>query len=551
MDFTLEKLSTSEQVEKIANWLVEMPSVNGTSGEVKIVDEIAGFIKSFPYFKEHPDQVWCLDIEGDPLGRKNVFALIKGKQSSNKTVIFHSHIDTVDVKDFGQLEEHAFNPEKLLEFFKGWKGNDEIQEQAQSGDWLFGRGCLDMKSGFAVHLTNFLHFSERPNEFEGNILLMANPIEETSHGGIIAATDELVRLKKEESLDFVAAINNDYTSAFYPGDPNKYIYTGAVGKCLPSFYVYGRETHVGETLKGLDPTLVTAELNRLINNNMNLSEQVEGELVLPPCTLLHREIKDHYTVQTPIASYIYFNYMIYERSPKEITYQLKRIAEEASDTVRNHYEAQYEQFLRTNGFPDRTLSWDLAVYTFSEFCEKLTKQGLNVKKISANVFAENKGEDIRNVAFKLVDKLRTLDENMQPCIILFFGAPYVPYTYLKEKNEREKAVLKVIEEQADLVGKETGESFAIKRFFPYLSDSSYMSLVDVQDELNDLTDNFPEWDSLSMVPIDNLRELDIPSINLGTYGFDAHKWTERVYKPYTFDTLPRLTKQMTEAFLKL
>ncbi|RYM02721.1 M20/M25/M40 family metallo-hydrolase [Sporolactobacillus sp. THM7-7] len=546
----MELSSISEQVENTTKWLVEIPSVNGTNGEIKIAEEIAERVRAYPYFKEHPDQVWFYPIPWDKLGRKSVFALIRGKGPSNRTVIFHSHMDTVDVKDFGQLEKNAYQPNELERFFKNWTENKEICQQALSGDWMFGRGCLDMKSGIAVHLANFLYFSENTDKFDGNILLMINPVEETSHEGIIAATEELLRLRKEEKLDFVAAINNDYTSSFYSGDQKKYIYTGAVGKVLPSFYVYGRETHVGQTLNGIDPTYVTSELNRLINNNVELSESVKNEMVLPPCVLLQREIKERYNVQTPITSYIYFNYMIYERSPKEIVEQLKKIAKKAARNTQKHYEAQYQHFLENNGLPGQMLSWKLKVYTFAAFCRHLSDQGIDVKKVSDQVYFENQERDIREIAFKIVDKLRTLDKQMQPCIILFFAPPYVPYTYIQGKNKRELELLDIVERETQACSQSSGEVFAIKRFFPYLSDSSYLSLIDVSSEMNALTDNFPEWDKMGQVPIANLRRLDIPSINLGVYGKDAHKWTERVYKPYSFETLPLLTRKITQSLLK-
>ena len=33
----------------------------------------------------------------------------------------------------------------------------------------------------------------------------------------------------------------------FEGDENKYVYIGTVGKLMPSFYVVGKETHVGES----------------------------------------------------------------------------------------------------------------------------------------------------------------------------------------------------------------------------------------------------------------------------------------------------------------
>ncbi|HHU68958.1 MAG TPA: hypothetical protein GXZ31_01500 [Thermoanaerobacterales bacterium] len=41
--------------------------------------------------------------------------------------------------------------------------------------------------------------------------------------------------------------------------------------------------------------------------------------------------------------------------------------------------------------------------------------------------------------------------------------------------------------------------------------------------------------------IEDIRELNLPVVNIGPYGKDAHKYTERVYMPYSFETVPRIT----------
>lgn len=79
----------------------------------------------------------------------------------------------------------------------------------------------------------------------------------------------------------MAAINTDFITPLYDGDQTRYIYTGAAGKLLPCFYIYGREVHVGDTLAGIDPNFISSEITSRLHNNIHLAEKVEGELVLP------------------------------------------------------------------------------------------------------------------------------------------------------------------------------------------------------------------------------------------------------------------------------
>jgi arginine utilization protein RocB len=546
----LHNLTLFEQIKKLTTSLVHILSINGTTGEVEIADKIEAVLRSYPYFQKHPDKVWTQSIPNDGLGRKNVFARIKGSGTSKRTVIFHSHLDTVGIQDFGQLESIANKPDELLQFFKKWDENKEIQKQALSGDWMFGRGSVDMKSGIAVHLANVLYFSEHIEDWEGEIIFMANPVEENQHTGVIAAVDELLRLGKEDQLEFVVAINNDYICPLFSGDTNKYIYTGSGGKLLPCFYVYGRESHVGQTLTGLDPTLVTSELNRLIGNNMDLTEQMDGEMIIPPSTLYQRDTKDFYNVQTPVTSFLYFNFMVLEASPKDILDKLKKAAVQATENIQHYYSEQYRKFSIINRFPSDDPSWEMDVYTYQEFCKKLENQGLNVKEITANIVAEHPNMEIRQLCFQIVDTLRKSDRTGTPCTVIFYAPPYCPHNYLKGDSQKDQEILNTIEEALENCENRSHGDFVVKRFFPYLSDSSYLSLHDTDEELSSLVDNFPEWEKIYPVPVTKIRELNIPAINVGVYGMDAHRWTERVHKPYSFETVPLLIRDMTKIWLK-
>ena len=63
--------------------------------------------------------------------------------------------------------------------------------------------------------------------------------EEDGSHGIISSLTELKRLRDVHRFDYVAAINADFVSPRYNGDPNRYIYKGTVGKLLPSFFITG------------------------------------------------------------------------------------------------------------------------------------------------------------------------------------------------------------------------------------------------------------------------------------------------------------------------
>ncbi|WP_416655151.1 M20 family metallopeptidase [Bacillus amyloliquefaciens] len=541
----LSKMLPEEKIEAITKSLVALNSINGTLGEGKKADYIKDMIKSFPYFQDNPSHVWEQAIPEDPYGRKNIFAFIEGNGDSLNTVIYHAHLDTVGIEDFGPLKDIAFDSDRLAEYFSSYEFDREVQRDARSGEWMFGRGSVDMQSGIAVHLANLLHFSERREQLPGHILFMANPDEESQHSGILTSISELKRLKQEKQLRYLAAINTDFITPLYEGDTTRYIYTGAAGKLLPCFAIYGREVHVGDTLSGIDPNLIASEITRRIHNNIHMAENIEGELVLPPTCLYQRDNKEAYNVQTAVSSYVYFNYFIYEKTAKEIMDQLTAVADEACKETERKLSDYYDEYCRRTSLPKKEISWNVQVYSLEDYLKRLRSRGIDPAQCIEQTFKTYEHLELRMRCFKAVEELQKLDPEQGAKVIIFYAPPYLPHNYLKEESTRDRLLQHVIQEAVDKTAASTGETFAFKKFFPYLADGSFLSLHETDAEVSAFTDNFPGWDVIGMIPFKEIRELNIPSVNIGVYGKDGHKWTERVYKPYTFHVLPELIQQTT------
>ncbi|MGD2435836.1 M20 family metallopeptidase [Bacillus velezensis] len=541
----LSKMLPEEKIEAITKSLVALNSINGTLGEGKKADYIKDMIKSFPYFQENPSHVWEQAIPEDPYGRKNIFAFIEGNGESLNTVIYHAHLDTVGIEDFGPLKDIAFDSDRLAEYFSNYEFDRDVQRDARSGEWMFGRGSVDMQSGIAVHLANLLHFSERRDQLPGHILFMANPDEESQHAGILTSISELKRLKQEKQLRYLAAINNDFITPLYEGDTTRYIYTGAAGKLLPCFAIYGREVHVGDTLSGIDPNLIASEITRRIHNNIHMAENIEGELVLPPTCLYQRDNKEAYNVQTAVSSYVYFNYFIYEKTAKEVMDQLTAVADEACKETEQKLSDYYDEYCERTSLPKKEMSWNVQVYSLEDYLKRLRSRGIDPAQCIGQAFKTYEHLELRMRCFKAVEELQKLDPEQGAKVIIFYAPPYLPHNYLKEESTRDRLLQHVIQEAVDKTAASTGETFAFKKFFPYLADGSFLSLHETDEEVSAFTDNFPGWDVIGTIPFKEIRELNIPSVNIGVYGKDGHKWTERVYKPYTFHVLPELIQQTT------
>ncbi len=543
----------SEEMENLTKKLISIGSINTSEGEKKIAVFIEEYLREIPYFKQHENQVVIQKLKDDNLGRRNVFAYIKGENNNNgSTIIFHGHMDTVGIDDFGGLKEYAFDCDELLNRMLEMELPEEVKDDLESGDWIPGRGACDMKSGVAVFLVILKMLSYKADSLKGNILLSINPVEENLHTGIIEGLDVFEMLKEKEGFNYMFAINNDYICPLYKGDSKRYVYMGSVGKLLPCFYIQGKETHVGQCFEGFDATKMAAALVDKISLNTEFCDGYEGEYTLPPSVLKMKDLKEQYNVQTAFDSFVYFNYFVHNDDIESIIIKLKKAVNEAYSEVLDKLNCEYEKFCKMSGDKYRPYYYDFKVITYDElvkksvikFGDKITEK---IKKLTEKLIGKN--IDKREIPIYLIKYILGELKEKNPVVVLYFAAPYCPHNTLKKEVEAERKLKDEISSIVKNFGEEENEIYEIKQFFPSLTDSSYIKSDDDEKSIETLIKNFPEYNMLYPVPLKKIKALDIPALNYGCYGKDAHKWTERVYKPYSFEVLPKLILKTVEHYL--
>lgn len=534
--------------------LVSIPSMNNSDGgERAVADYMAAWIRELPYFKAHPDQVITQPLKDDPYDRINVVAIAFGSRSnSNETIILHGHHDTVGIDDYGSIKEYAFDCDALPEKIKSITSDPEVLADIESGEWMFGRGSSDMKSGDAVNMVLMRYFTEHLDQFDGNLIFMTNPVEENQHTGIIESLNVLEELKAKYGLTYKMAMNTDFISPAFPGDTAHYFHAGAVGKILPCFYIIGKPTHSGQGFEGFSASMVAAEITRNIDMRAEFSDVYNGEFAMPPTVLKMRDLKPSYDVQTAFSAFVYFNYFIHNMEMDEIFARLRKVAEDALNTVDTYTDEQNKVYCKMTGADYYKREYQLKVMEYSELYEKAkalkTDVDEDIRAITKQSLEENL--DRRELCLKIVEYLANniLSINT-PTVILFLAPPYCPRNTLKREIPEEGALLDSVVDLLNQLGQEMGEELKMMQFFPVLTDSSYLKLDDTDTSIKTLVDNFPDMKGHYDVPLDQIKRLNIPAFNFGCHGKDAHKWTERVHKEYSFGKLPIIMLRVLEKYL--
>jgi arginine utilization protein RocB len=523
---------TKEGLLQLIKELVHIQSITGSKEEISLALYIQQQLQLLTYFQNNPEHV-KLHPTGD--GRFSVAALVK-KEGATNTVVLVSHFDVVNVDDYGKWKDLAFRPDELTAQF--YENAHVLPEDAradiESGEWLFGRGVMDMKCGVASQLA----LVERAANglLDGNILLLAVCDEEVNSKGMISTVPLLLEWEEKYNLHYVACLNCEPMFARYPGDSTKYIYTGSLGKILPGFFCYGKEAHAGEPLAGLNANMMTSYITCELELNTDFCEEVEGEITPPPTSLLQRDLKKEYSVQTPHKGVSLYNVFLMEKSIMQITDELRAAAERAARAIEGAYRKQAQQFATLQCSVPQEMS--VRVISFAELLS-YANQMYGRERIAA---LTAQGQDERELAISYVDEMVTLCSELAPCIVLFYVPPFYPAVSSRH-HEGIRTVTKCVLTQA---WEQYGIAIQEQKYFGGLSDLSYTGL---SQPLDKLSENMPLWGTIYELPLQELQSLHLPVLNIGPVGKDAHKWTERLDVAYATGPLQELLRDAVEQLL--
>ncbi|HEY7357461.1 MAG TPA: hypothetical protein VH590_13375, partial [Ktedonobacterales bacterium] len=383
-----------------------------------------------------------------------------------------------------------------------------------------------------------------------SVVLLATPDEENESAGVLRAVQFLLDLRAKYGLKYLGVINTDYTAARYPGDPNCYAYTGTIGKLLPSFLLVGAESHVGEPFEGVDANLLAAEMISDLSMNDALCDVLGEQHTPPPVTLHATDLKTHYDVQLPFMAYFYLNVLTFSTTPSALLERLRQRAQAALERVLRRIDAAEQ---RWNEAPIHRPQRRGAVLTYAELLALATEK-LGAERVQAALAEEwertltgldGAQRDARERSLALARCLWQLSGLVGPAVVIFYAPPYYPHV-----AKRACALQEAIEAVA---AAHPEQRLQVAEFYPYLSDMSYLRL-EADTDLAGLTANMPLWQGVQQLrrpggyhlPLEAMRALDLPFVNLGPYGRAVHQRGERVLMSYSFGVLPQLIYETIE-----
>lgn len=532
------------KIEHILLNYVEAQSFTFTEGEKDAERYLMKFFSNIKYFKDYPQYYGTYKIEGDPFNRAVSYAMVKGE--GNDAVVLVHHNDVVEVEDYKLLEPFAFSPKPLEEELM--KIKDSLQEEAQidlmEGSYLFGRGTCDMKGGGAIQLALLERYSEIKG-FRGNVIVIAVPDEENLSAGMRSAVSLLKVLKNKYNFNYKLMINSE---PHQRKNKEKGVFSqGSVGKIMPFVYVRGYLSHIGKVFEGFNPLNLMSEIVRNTELNIDFSDIVGSEMAPPPTWLYLKDNKKQYDVSMPLSVAGCFSILTLNRTPQEIMEKVKDICFKSFEDILEQMGQSYKAFAKVKKLPSGTLPWKVNVVAFAELYEEACKNYGEKFIESYKVIAKsietkfNRGQcTIIECNFELVEFVYQYINDISPRVVYGLVPPYYPNVSNVYYKGLSKEISNLSEQLCNYTKNEFGQIYETEEFYTGISDLSYTSIRDGEETVKTLETYMPLFGDFYSIPVSDIEEISMPCINIGPWGKDFHKLTERVYKDDLYNRTPQI-----------
>ncbi len=531
--------------------LLRIQSDTGTRQEKDVEAYLHDWLGQREYFKNHPDLFGLYSLREDPLERSVVWGLVKGQ--GDQTVILMHHHDVVDAFDYGSLVKWAYDPPKLQSALAGMELAQEARIDLESDEWIFGRGTGDMKAGAAIQCVLLEEYSEKA-DFKGNLLLLSVPDEENLSEGMRGSLSLLAELKTAFNLDYKIIINSEPHSKEQGRIGTFHI--GSAGKLLPVIYVRGKKSHIGHIYQGFNPVLLLSEIVLQTELNTDYCDVVRGDVSPPPSWSYMRDNKEVYDASIPASAGGYLSLISLTRSPGDSIAQLKSTCEHAVKLVLDKIQQSHAAYSRKMVNQDPHPRWNVPVKTFSE----LYRQALND---SGPEFESSYTEGLESIipairqqrlnspeaTFKIIEMTLSFVSDLSPMVVIALSPPYYPSIHNDEFQTLPDAVDNLSGFLIGVAETRWQEIYMKKNYIMGITDLSYAALQHGENIVPVIGPNMPLWQKTYDIPFAAMEALSVPVINIGPWGKDLHKFTERVFKTDLCERTPQLLESAIDYLL--
>ena len=141
-------------------------------------------------------------------------------------------------------------------------------------------------------------------------------------------------------------------------------------------------------------------------------------------------------------------------------------------------------------------------------------------------------------SFDLIEYCLLYSKDKSPIIIIGLSPPYYPDVCNQRIADLDNKISKlshVINQYSMQIWQ---QSYQTKNYYTGISDLSYSSVLNIDNLNSSIAGNMPLWGETYQIPFEEIKEISMPCINIGPWGKDFHKISERVLMSDLYERTP-------------
>ena len=142
--------------------------------------------------------------------------------------------------------------------------------------------------------------------------------------------------------------------------------------------------------------------------------------------------------------------------------------------------------------------------------------------------------------FCLIERIYDYVEDISPRVVYGLLPPYYPNVSNIYFDGIAAAAAGLSEKLMDYTRETFGQEYTKEYFYTGICDLSYINIDDPAAQRASVADAMPLFGDYYDVPFEAIKEISMAGINIGPWGKDFHKLTERVYKEDLYERTPRI-----------
>ncbi|HQQ11508.1 MAG TPA: hypothetical protein PLH45_08810, partial [Synergistales bacterium] len=264
------------------------------------------------------------------------------------------------------------------------------------------------------------------------------------------------------------------------------------------------------------------------------------------------DLRREYSATIMTKAFAFYSYLTSTKLPGQILSEMRGIAMEALEASIERYRENTGSFAAMGGSTSKPRDWEPTVVSFeelSDMAEKALGDGY-ARFVDETIGSAPEGSDERVRAALLVESMVELCGIPGPMAVIGFLPPWYPHRSNQGETRGDKVVADAASAAAGEMERRFGLPLDIRPFFEGVSDLSYCGFQGDSSEMEAFARNMPGWGRPYRIPTEALAELDIPILNLGTVGKDAHKNTERIHLPFMLEIFPNILRFVVERIIE-